>query len=45
LPLYTYSGNVSQKDGTTSSGTWSELALEPSYVQISPSVARGVVNY
>ncbi|MGC1239249.1 MAG: hypothetical protein WA860_10715 [Acidimicrobiales bacterium] len=45
LPLYTYSGNVSQKDGTRSSGTWSELALEPSYVQISPSVARGVVNY
>jgi hypothetical protein len=45
LPLYTYSGNVTQKDGTTSSGTWSELALEPSYVQISSSVARGIVNY
>jgi hypothetical protein len=45
LPLYTYSGSVAQKDGTTSSGTWSELALEPSYVHISPSVARGVVNY
>jgi hypothetical protein len=45
LPLYTYSGNVTQTDGTTSSGTWSELALEPSYVQISSSVARGIVNY
>jgi hypothetical protein len=45
LPLYTYSGSVTQSNGTTSSGTWSELALEPSYVQISPSVARGVVNY
>jgi hypothetical protein len=45
LPLYTYSGSVAQKSGATSSGTWSELALEPSYVQISPNVARGVVNY
>jgi hypothetical protein len=45
LPLYTYSGSVAQKGSTTSGGTWSELALEPSYVQISPSVARGVVNY
>jgi hypothetical protein len=45
LPLYTYSGSVTQSNGTTSSGTWSELALEPSYVQISASVARGVVNY
>jgi hypothetical protein len=45
LPLYTYSGSVTEKSGTTSGGTWSELALEPSYVQISPNVARAIVNY
>jgi hypothetical protein len=45
LPLYTYSGSVSQQDGTTSSGTWSELALAPSYVHISPGVARDDLNY
>jgi hypothetical protein len=45
LPLYTYAGSVTQSNGTTSSGKWSELALEPSYVEISPSVARGVVYY
>jgi hypothetical protein len=42
LPLYTYSGTLSRN--TTALRTWSEIAIEPSYVKLSPSEARSLLN-
>jgi hypothetical protein len=42
LPLYTYSGTLAHN--TTAVRTWSEIAIEPSYVQLSPSEARSLLN-
>jgi hypothetical protein len=33
LPIYNYSGDVTNTTGTDSSGTWNELAIDPSYLQ------------
>jgi hypothetical protein len=44
LPLYTYSGSVTEKHGTPTSRTWSEIAIKPSYVRLSPSEARSLLN-
>jgi hypothetical protein len=43
LPLYTYSGSVSRSN-TTSVRTWSEIAIAPSYVRLTPSEARSLLN-
>jgi hypothetical protein len=43
LPFYTYSGRAAQKNETTPR-TWSEIAITPSYVKLSPSGARGLLN-
>jgi hypothetical protein len=43
LPLYTYSGSVAQKNQATVQ-TWSEIAITPSYVRLSSSEARSVLN-
>ncbi|MGH3732815.1 MAG: hypothetical protein ACRDVC_05480 [Acidimicrobiales bacterium] len=45
LPLYTYSGLVSQNGGTRTVGAWHALALEPAYLHLSPSEAQEVINY
>jgi len=34
LPVYDYHGEVTGANGTVSSGTWSELAVDPSYVHV-----------
>jgi hypothetical protein len=44
LPLYTYSGSVGQKSGPPTGRTWSVIAIEPSYVRLSPSEARSLLN-
>jgi hypothetical protein len=44
LPLYTFSGRVAQKSGTRTSRTWSEIPLTPSFVRLSPSEARSLLN-
>lgn len=44
LPLYTYSGRVAQTNQTNAVRTWREIAIEPSYVQLSPSEARHLLN-
>jgi hypothetical protein len=44
LPVYDYVGVTTNADGTTSSSDWFELAVEPSYVQVSsnsPGVRTG----
>jgi hypothetical protein len=46
LPIYDYTGTETSSTGSTSSGTWNELAVDPSYVQVSgPAGSRGVINY
>jgi len=46
LPVYNYSGTEKTADGSTSSGTWDELAVNPKYVQVSgPASSHGVINY
>jgi hypothetical protein len=42
LPLYTYSGTVTNSDGSTYTGTWSTLAVDPSYVQLPVSSSGGI---
>ena len=41
LPLYNYSGTVTNSDGSTYTGTWSTLAVDPSYVQLPVSSTGG----
>ena len=49
LPVYSYAGEAANSYGTSSSSTWNELAIDPSYVSVSaasPSgVTHGPVNY
>ena len=35
LPVYSYSGVVTSSDGSSSTGTWTTIAVDPTYVQIS----------
>jgi hypothetical protein len=34
LPIYTYTGNVAQSDGTSYHGSWSTIAVDPAFVQV-----------
>jgi hypothetical protein len=43
LPFYTYSGRIAQNNKATDR-TWSEIAITPSYVRLSPSEARSLLN-
>ena len=48
LPVYVYAGDVTRAGASPSSGTWSELALSPAYVQFGASstpLHRGVFNF
>lgn len=46
LPVYDYTGTEITADGSTSSGTWNELAVDPTYVKVSgPASSHGVINY
>jgi hypothetical protein len=46
LPMYIYTGTETRADGSTSTGTWSELAVDPTYVHVSgPGSSHGVINY
>jgi hypothetical protein len=44
LPLYTYSGHIAKSSGARASRTWSEIAITPSLVRLSPSEARSLLN-
>lgn len=46
LPVYNYTGTITNTDGSTSNGTWNELAVDPRYVRVSgPGSSHGVINY
>jgi len=42
LPMYTYTGTVTNADGSTYTGTWTTLAVDPSYVQLPVSSSGGI---
>jgi hypothetical protein len=44
LPLYTYSGSVTPVHGTTAMRTWSELAVEPTYITGLSTALPGISN-
>ncbi len=39
LPIFHYQGTFTGTSGVASTGTWNELAIEPSYVTLNPGVA------
>jgi hypothetical protein len=49
LPVYNYTGVETNLDGSSSSGTWYELAVAPTYVHVTNSTGtggtHGVINY
>lgn len=46
LPVYNYTGTETSLNGSTSSATWNELAVDPRYVHVSgPGGPHGVINY
>jgi hypothetical protein len=45
LPLYTYSGRATKNGHGAAAATWSEIAVEPSYVQLSSGEARSLLNH
>jgi hypothetical protein len=44
LPLYTFSGSITGATNGTAARTWSELAVEPTYVAGSSATSEGVSN-
>jgi hypothetical protein len=44
LPLFTYSGSVTLNGVAPAKRTWSEIAIKPSYLRLSPSEARSLLN-
>jgi hypothetical protein len=42
LPIYDYTGLVTNADGTSYTGTWSTIAVDPTYIQVSTSSSGGI---
>ena len=42
LPIYNYSGVVNNADGSSYTGTWSTIAVDPTYIQVSTSSSGGI---
>jgi hypothetical protein len=42
LPIYNYTGDVNNADGTSYTGTWSLIAVDPTYIKISNSSSGGI---
>jgi hypothetical protein len=42
LPIYNYTGLVNNADGSSYTGTWSTIAVDPSYIQVSTSSSGGI---
>jgi hypothetical protein len=43
LPIYNYTGVVNNTDGSSYTGTWSTIAVDPAYVQV-PNSSSGGIN-
>jgi hypothetical protein len=42
LPIYNYTGLVTNADGSSYTGTWATIAVDPTYVQVSTSSSGGI---
>jgi hypothetical protein len=42
LPIYNYTGLVNNADGSSYTGTWSTIAVDPTYIQVSNSSSGGI---
>ena len=42
LPLYNYTGVVTNSDGTSYTGTWSTIAVDPTFIQVPDSSSGGI---
>ena len=42
LPIYNYTGVVTNSDGSSYTGTWSTIAVDPTYIHISTSSSGGI---
>lgn len=42
LPIYNYSGAVQNGDGSSYTGTWSTIAVDPTFIQIATSSSGGI---
>ena len=42
LPIYNYTGVVNNTDGSSYTGTWSTIAVDPIYIQVSTSSSGGI---
>ena len=42
LPIYNYTGVVNNADGSSYTGTWSTIAVDPTYIQVSTSPSGGI---
>ena len=42
LPVYNYTGVVNNTDGSSYTGTWSTIAVDPTYIQVSTSSSGGI---
>jgi len=42
LPIYNYTGVVTNTDGSSYTGTWSTIAVDPTYIQVPTSSSGGI---
>jgi hypothetical protein len=42
LPIYNYTGLVNNADGSSYTGTWSTIAVDPTFIQVSTSSSGGI---
>jgi hypothetical protein len=42
LPIYNYTGLVNNTDGSSYTGTWSTIAVDPTYIQVSSPSSGGM---
>jgi hypothetical protein len=42
LPIYNYTGLVTSADGSSYTGTWSTIAVDPTYIQVSSASSGGI---
>jgi hypothetical protein len=42
LPIYNYTGLVTNADGSSYTGTWSTIAVDPTYIQVPTSSSGGI---
>ena len=42
LPIYNYTGDVNSTNGSSYTGTWSVIAVDPTYIDVSNASSGGI---